>query len=142
MSLSEVAFFATRLGVPDMNARFQPATEPGQSSPPKWEQPPALTIASNGYIVHTSDGAEGFFDYSSERLVGLHISVLVPALNEIQGSDNKNLALIRYLSRCGVTFTAHTRSHRCFPCNLSIVGLHDSRQGSYRVVVTEAESHY
>lgn len=123
-----------------MYPALPPAAGPGQSFLPKWGQPAALTIDSSGYIVQVSEGAESLFDYSSGRLIGLHISTLTPALKEIHGSDNSNLRLVRYLSRCGVAFTAHTRNHRCFPCNLSIVALHDSRQGSYRVIVTEAES--
>ncbi|MCF8200241.1 MAG: PAS domain-containing protein [Sulfuritalea sp.] len=123
-----------------MDATLQALTVPRQASLPNWEQPPTLTIDSDGTILHASDGAARFFEYPSGYLAGMYISELVPALTDIEVPGDKNVELVRYLSRCGVSFTAHSGKNRDFPCHLSIVALHDSRNGSYRVVFTRPES--
>lgn len=123
-----------------MKAASQTLTASAQVSFPIWDQPPSLTIDSNGCILLASEHAEDFFEYPTGKLVGLYISALVPALDEIELPGHKSIELVRYLSRCGVSFMAQSGCSQHFPCHLSIVELHDSRNGSYRVVFTQPEN--
>lgn len=124
-----------------MDTTIQASVAPNRAAGLKCKTPPTLTIDSNGCISHANNSAENLFDYPSGEMVGLHISSVVPALEEIEVPDQRSLGLVRYLSRCGVSFTAHDSRRQCFPCKLSIIALHDSRYGSYRVIVTKPESH-
>jgi len=98
--------------------------------------PAMLIVGKSGRIREANAAAESLFGYRGGGLCGLRVSLLMPTLTDVALSDGREFSHLKFLSHCGVGFSAHRSNGDDFACALSFVELHDAAESLVRMIVT------